>query len=291
MNCLNHPNCAATWQCTACGRAFCDTCVKMLGGHSEHVAVCPACGERCEDALIREESAISEEPSFWEQLPRIVTYPLKEDGLIILIVGAIFFSIADFAARWAIFIGIFVWLFATGYLCRYFLSVISDSAQGKSSPPGWPDFEAGSFLGEAFSALVKFIAPAIVSYAPAVCYYFLGPREADDLLAVLALAGSLHYPMALTAVAVFDELSALNPVAIIRSIFRVPFRYLATCFIFVLLLQLNYLRQKYLIIHVPILGAVLRWFVLLYLWTMTMHLLGMFYHSNRHKLRWTRLTL
>jgi len=286
MKCLNHPDVAAKWRCTACGKAFCETCVKMLGGRSEQVAVCPACGERCEEAVPREEAAISQEPSFWQQVPRIITYPLKEDGFVILIVGAIFFSIADFAARWAILIGILVWLFAMGYLCRYFLSVVSKSAEGSSSPPGWPDFEPGSSLSEGLSALLKFIAPAVLSYAPAACYYLFGPRDMDDLFAVLVLAGSLYYPMALTAVAVFDDLSALNPVAITRSIFRVPFKYVATCLIFMLLLHLNYLRQKYLIIHVPILGALLRWFILLYLWTMTMHLLGMFYYSNRHKLQW-----
>jgi hypothetical protein len=289
MKCSNHPEVDAGWQCVACRKSFCENCIKMIGGRSEQVAVCPVCGEKCEQVTFTqtERGIVSQGPSFWERLPWIVIYPLEKDGLVILIVGAIFFTIADFAARWAFIIGIFVWLFAMGYLCRYFLSVVSESAEGRSSPPGWPDFEPGSSVSAGFSALLKFISPAILSYASAACYYFFGPKKLDDLFGVLVVAGSLYYPMGLTAVAVFDDLSALNPVAIIRSAFRVPLKYVATCIIFMLLLYLNYLRQKHLIIHVPILGALLRWFILLYLWTMAMHLLGMFYYTNRHKLQWT----
>jgi len=293
MKCSNHSDVIARWQCVACRQTFCESCIKMLGGRDAHVAVCPACDERCEQVTATEEPILSQEPSFWESLPRIVIYPLQKDGFVILILGAILFAIAYPVATRLRLLGyrglifaILLGLIITGYLCRYLLSVISDSALGKLSPPTWADFVPGSFVEETLGALFKFVAPAALSYAPAIAYYFFGPKELNNTFAILAAAGSLYFPMGLLAVAFFDDPSALNPIPIIRSMFRVPFRYLVTCIIFMLLLYLIYLGQKHVIIPVVIVGSLIRWFILLYLWTMTLHLLGMFYYTNRHKLRW-----
>ena len=294
MKCVNHSDVEAKWQCVSCGRAFCESCVKTLGGRAEHVAVCPVCGEKCDEIAQTMEAVVSEEASFWERLPRIITYPLQKEGVVILIVGAIFFAIADFVARrfrlvagyYGLIFAIFLGLLISGYLCRYFVSVIYGSANGEASPPTWPDLVVGSFLEQSFDALFKFVAPGALSYAPAAVYYFFGPKELDTTFLILFAAGSLYFPMALTAVAFFDDVTAVNPIPIIRSMFRAPFKYIVTCIVFMGLLYLNYLRQKYLIIPVFAIGSVIRWFILLYLWTMAMHLLGMFYYTNRHKLRW-----
>lgn len=294
MKCANHPEIEATWRCVACGRSFCGSCVKTLAARGISAAICPVCGGKCEDVTLTEEAAVATEPSFWERLPGIVIYPLRKDGLIILIVGAIFFAIADSLTRWTGFFGsyallfsIVIWLVVTGYLCRYFLSVVYSSSTGDSSPPTWPDLEPGSFIGGSLSALFKFIAPAVLSYGAAAAYYFFGPREFDRSFVVLVIAGSLYYPMSLTAVALSDDVAAANPVPVIRSILRVPLEYLATSILFMVLLYLNYLRQIHLVIGVPVIGSLVRWFILLYVWTMAMHLLGMFYYTNRHRLQWT----
>jgi len=240
------------------------------------------------------EAIVSTESSFWHKLPAIFTYPLRKDGASILIAGAVFFTIAEFATRSAasigfyfIFIAAFLWLLIMAYLCRYFLSVVSGSAMGEPSPPTWPALEPGSFIEESLSAFLRFISPAVLSYAAAALYYLFRSQEFDSNFVLLVVAGSLYYPMSLTAVAVFDDVSALHPVPIIRSIFRAPFRYIVTCIVFLALLCLNYFRQIHLVIRVPVLGPIIRWFVLLYLWTTAMHLLGMFYYTNRHRLQWT----
>jgi hypothetical protein len=247
----------------------------MIRSASAYAAVCPVCGEKCIDISQAHEAAVAHEPSFWQRLPEIFTYPFKKDGPIILIAGAIFFAIADFIARHAFFIGILVSLIITGYLLRYYFSVVSDSAEGKPSPPTWPELERGSYISESFDAIFKFIGPAALSFAPAAAYYFFGPKKPDLTLLYLLIAfGCVYCPMGLTAVAVFDDLGALNPIPIVRSMFRAPLEYLATCIIFAFLLLVNYLRQIYLVIPIFAIGPVIRWFILLYLWTVTMHLLG-----------------
>ncbi|MCX8107969.1 MAG: FHA domain-containing protein, partial [Verrucomicrobiae bacterium] len=47
--CLNHPGIEATFKCTQCGRAYCNTCVRelhLVGGKSR--LFCPACSGVCE---------------------------------------------------------------------------------------------------------------------------------------------------------------------------------------------------------------------------------------------------
>jgi hypothetical protein len=302
MKCCNHPDGDGKWQCVACRRVFCENCVKTFGGRAEHVEICPICGEKCEDLSKSEEAVIASETSFWARLPGIVTYPFQRDGPFILLAGAVVFPIAYFFVGFiaafvagligmanpilSFAIGIFILSPLVGYLCRYFLAVVSDSAMGKPSPPTWPEFDVGSLISEGLGAMLKFIGPAALSFAPAALYYLFGPRTLDDLFVLLMVLGCLYYPMGLTAVAVFDDLGALLPGPILRSMSRVPLSYLGTSILFMGLLFLNYLGQKYLVIRVFIIGSVIRWFVLLYLWTATMHLLGMFYYSNRQKLQW-----
>lgn len=287
MKCQDHPGEEAPWRCVACGRRFCAKCVKMFAAAGASIATCPLCGERCEDVTQSEEAIVSREPSFWRRLPGIFAYPLRKDGPFILIAGAVFFALVDVAARWLIF-RIIVWVFAGGYLCRYFLSVIYDSAMGSPTPPTWPEADPSGFLGDCFNALVRFLAPAVVSYAPAVGYLVFGSEAFDRTFALLVIAGSLYYPMCLTAVAFFDAITAMDPVPIICSIFRAPVSYLATCIIYIaILFSLNYVRLVDRVIHVSVLSFLVRWLIVLYLWTMAMHLLGMFYHANRDKLKWS----
>ncbi len=288
MRCLNHPEVEAKWRCVECRRAFCEKCIKMVGARADYAAVCSVCGEKCVDVTESEEAVPSREPSFYQRLPNVVSYPLRGDGAFMLGAGAVFFAIAEFVATAVFLVAILIGVITAGYLCRFFLCVIYDSAMGKPSPPTWPDFDPAGYVSESLDAIMKFISPAIISYGPAVAYYILSRKELDrGSLALLVAAGSFYYPMGLTAVAVFDDLRALNPVAVIRSIFRVPESYLVTCILFIAILCLNYLRGTYLIIPVFAIGSFIRWFVLLYLWTVAMHLLGTFYHANRHRLDWT----
>lgn len=287
MKCRNHPDVEATWRCLACGRSFCERCVKIFAAHGPSIATCPVCGEKCEDITQTEEAIVSREASFWDRLPAIFAYPLRKHGPHILVGGAIFFAIVDLAARLPV-LKIICWLFFGGYLCRYFLSIVYDSATGSTSPPTWPEMDPSAFISDNVKALVRFIAPAVVSYLPAVAYFAFGPRAFDGAFVLLVVVGSIYYPMSLTAVAFFDRVSAVSPVPVIRSISRAPVDYLATCVVFMLVLfSLGYVREVNHVIHVFVLSLLVRWFIVLYLWTMAMHLLGMFYHTNRHKLHWT----
>jgi len=58
MKCRNHPDVEAIWCCVACGRAFCERCVKMFAARGPSIATCPICGERCEDITQTEEAIV-----------------------------------------------------------------------------------------------------------------------------------------------------------------------------------------------------------------------------------------
>jgi hypothetical protein len=289
MKCIDHPDREAKWQCESCGTLFCENCVKMVGMRAVSVAVCPLCGQKCDDLQRIEESLISREPTFWEGLPHVLGYPFLKDGPFILVAGALFFAIAEFMANFTFLIGIIFSILITGYLLRYYASVMYRTARGRPDPPTWPDFDPASLFEESFSTIVKFIAPAIISYAPAVLYLYFGPRAVDAVFFALVALGSLYYPMGL-AIAVIDDRAGLNPVPVIRSILRAPLDYFATSAAFMILAYLNYLREVHLPMRMFVIGACIRWLIVLYFWTVTMHLLGMFSRTHRHRLQWESLS-
>lgn len=285
MQCLNHPDVQARWQCVVCKRTFCPNCIKTVGGYAAQAAVCPVCGEKCVDIIQIEEAVIVEKRSLWQELPSAFTYPLQKEGPYILIAGAIFFAIAEFLATHAMFAGIIFSVLIAGYLCRYFFSVLFKSAMGKPSPPTWPDFDPATLFGESFRAIAKFLGPAIISLAPAALYLYFSRLSFDILFVLLVVLGCLYYPVGLAA-AVIADVTGLNPVPIMRSVLRVPLDYLVTSVVFMVLFFLNYLRETYLLVHVFAVGSLIRWLLLLYFWMMAMRLLGMFYYTNRRKLQW-----
>jgi hypothetical protein len=286
MECLDNLDAEVEWRCSSCRRTFYGNCVKMFGDGNARAAVCPVCSERCDEIITPEQAAATCEPSFWERLPGVFAYPLKKDGPFILVAGAVFFTLAEFVIGISFLMGVALSVFIAGYLCRFYLSVLFKSAQGRPHPPTWPDFDPQGFFSEGVEAICKVVGPAIVSYLPAIAYLLFGPREFNAVFVLLFALGCLYYPMALTAIAITDDFAALNPVLVFRCMLRVPSHYLATAIIFLVLVSLNYLRELYLGIHVFAVGALVSWLILLYFWTMTMHLLGVFYHSNRRKLRW-----
>jgi hypothetical protein len=88
----------------------------------------------------------------------------------------------------------------------------------------------------------------------------------------------------------FDTITALNPVALVWSILRVPGHYIAAAAIFELVLLLHWFVSGALemLIRIPLLPALISSFFYLYLMAVGMRVLGLLYRSCRNDLGWFR---
>ena len=93
--------------------------------------------------------------------------------------------------------------------------------------------------------------------------------------------------MAFLAVAMDDSLLGLNPMLVVPSMLRVPFEYLVTCMMTVLLLVLLGMRSLLTgVLDQPIIGEVLGMFLVLYFAVVEMRLLGLLYYTKKDRLGW-----
>ena len=89
---------------------------------------------------------------------------------------------------------------------------------------------------------LQLAALVILSFGPAIIIGFWRPGTPADTRTAQFVAlgfGALFAPMGMLALAMFDSVAVLNPIALSWSILRVPLHYLvaAACFVAVLLLD------------------------------------------------------
>lgn len=85
-------------------------------------------------------------PSFWNSLAGAFVFPLQGDGLVTLLAGLGFFTVAHYVTFFLGFFPLFGWLIAvvfyvvlTGYFAGYLMAIIERSARGEQDAPPWPD--------------------------------------------------------------------------------------------------------------------------------------------------------
>ncbi len=227
--------------------------------------------------------------AFGVKLARAFVYPFKGSGIALLLVATGCLTVLDFLS------GVpFVWvlqLLFGGYLCAYYISVISSSAAGEEELPNWPDF--ANLWEDILRPMILVIGAIMVSWAPAIIYVradlgglFSGEIIIPPSLVYVFAAWFLVYlPMSLLAISLFDSLKALNPVTIIGAIAKIPLRYLQACVLFFLVYYMNTSLDKYLRV-IPVLGVVIMFFFSFYMTMVAMRILGLIYLANAKKLGW-----
>ena len=100
--------------------------------------------------------------------------------------------------------------------------------------------------------------------------------------------GALFAPMGMLALAMFDTVAVLNPLALTWSILRVPFQYLvaATAFETVFLLYWYAGDALQTLVPVPFLPSLIASFLNLYVISVGMRVLGLLYVSNQNEFGW-----
>jgi hypothetical protein len=302
--CKNHPQHPAEWLCQRCHQLFCVVCAipRTIAGKSMHL--CMACGGQCVPYGLGPMLKPKEVKSFFSEFPKAFAYPVKGNGLAILLAGAFVSTVVSLVESWAsrvIFAGL---IFAViikplywGYFFSYMEDVIRSSAQGDADPPSWPEFSDMS--QDIARPLIQMLALLVVCFGPAwLCGLDAALETAFSpaqqvpvgtalTAAGLGLAGIVYFPMALLAVAMADSCTGLNPLVIIPSIFRVPGQYLVACCIllgaFSALLVGRVSRE---FIPIPVLPTLVSSVICFYLLLVQMRVLGLLYHTSQDRLKW-----
>lgn len=200
-----------------------------------------------------------------------------------LIAGTAFF----FLLGWIPLMGLIV----TGYMFSYAKSIITSTADGRDDLPDWPDF--GDWKDDILMPYLQLLALLVLFFGPAVLLAAWHPGTASQaavaLLAALAF-GAFLAPMGMLALAMFDTFAALNPIALMWSILRVPGPYLAaaTCFLLALALYSFVAGLLEKAIGIPLVSDLISSFLYLYCVAVGVRILGLLYRTRKKELGWFR---
>lgn len=234
---------------------------------------------------------------FYEWLPGVFSYPLRGQGKGILAVAVGWGLLIDLMAFLTGVLGVLgiltalaTLLLAVAYLVyigNYYLKVLDRSARGRTEPPGW--VEPHDFIDAIVPPLRVFAGSAIVSFLPLFAYWFLTWRMGGEGSAavywVLLALGLFYLPMAMLATELLNTVLAASPHIVIPSIVKVIMPYLVVCCIIAGAVGLEELLER-LTAGIPFLGNIFRNAISFYVAVMVMHLLGVLYWTNDHRLQW-----
>jgi FHA domain len=299
--CKFHPHALAKFRCPKCQRTFCDLCVS----HRQGSYFCRSCSVEC-SPLNQAPLLAAPEESFFKQARGAFVYPLKGDGLLLLFLGGFLFLLIDGVVYLATFTVVhFLFLyglvalilltfFATGYLTRYLQNVLVGSARGENEMPDWPDLS--DFSSEVTTPFYQMLGLVVSCFAPAILlaiYAIFAPQGGPWLgwaTTASIIFGAAYFPMAFTAVAMFDSVAAVNPLLIVPSILKIPKEYALTIVLFGIVFVLRWLAVRVLpeLLGIPyILPAIIGNFFGLYLLVVLMRILGLLYRTKKDELCWS----
>jgi hypothetical protein len=224
--------------------------------------------------------------TFTSLLFKSFVYPLKGMGLATILAGAVTYALLDLLKRYGFgFIGfaaVATGLFATGYLCAFMQSIVTTSASGDDGIPMWPD------LSDVFADIIipffQFATIFVACFLPGIILAATGYEGWSVVAFVLGIFGA---PMAILAVCVSESVMGLNPLVLIPSIFKVFGTYCVTFFMMGLIFGV-YMVSNILAEFIPnkIIAIFLINLVALYFMIVEMRILGILYHTRKHKFNW-----
>jgi hypothetical protein len=231
--------------------------------------------------------------TFRQQLMSAFTYPATGRGPWLLLgwfVAYAFLSFLGFVLSIVPFAGLIlvpvVALMIATFIC-YLTKIIGETARGEDAPPDWPDITC--LWEQLLRPLLLMVAAGAVSFGPiGLCnvarfHEVAIPPVVDWSLLMLGLA---YFPMALLAVALYESIAGLNPILVVRSIFRVGPSYFTALLIMAWIYFLGWLSMIYVLPYVPMFGGVLSGGVLMYMLMAEMRILGLIYRYHEDRIDW-----
>jgi hypothetical protein len=224
------------------------------------------------------------------------SYPVKKDGVILLVCGTVVFAFLNGAlgvlstvVKYFGVLGISFWLgfslcviMSVGYLFAFMQNIVQSSSHGEEKMPDWP--EISGFWDDLVIPFFRFGFIWVLCLGPGIVVMLLASPTAG---VPLLLLGLFCLPMAILTVCLADSIAGLNPIVIFSSIGKVLLPYLTICGIFLVIIALMHGSQMLLeLTGIPILPTVISTFISLYGITVEMRLLGLLYYTNKARLAW-----
>jgi hypothetical protein len=246
------------------------------------------CSSKAENLKATQIEKQRREKSFGAEAIAAWKYPLRGDGLVILIAGTIFLALSNIFQRVTFLFSGLAFVATTGYLLAYSQKIITSTANGEDDPPTWPDLS--DFSQDILTPFFQAIGMFVLYLLPWFCSLWLLPAGepvqwiVSGLLLLLAL---FLMPMAWLAVSMHDTIGALSPHLVFPSILRIPLSYLAVSLELIVLIAVNTavswgLDQ----LNIPVVPWLAGSFLGLYFFMVIARLLGVLYYTNREKLGW-----
>lgn len=298
QECYAHPQARPTFECTQCQRYLCPACVResSVRGSIQPIRMCGACGGLAKPL----EARVTWRP-FYRDMGQVLTAPLK--GHALLYFGILsFLQVLKIPAAFGWMWGLAAVFILTVFQTSFYLHLIQQVANGSYEFPEWP--ESSNFV-DMMVAVLKVIFVSLVSLIPAIAVavvtgvgalgLLLGGAGGRDLSAlgpvaaaflVLGLFYLLYLPMCITIVAVFDTvLPALNPVLILRIIFRIGPPWAAAVAVLAAMTVWDAALSSFLL-PIPVLGKVLAAPISVYCSLVSCYVLGRVVYENEEKIGW-----
>jgi len=295
--CRYHPKSPARWLCPQCSQLYCDLCVGTRKGTDGTGYFCRPCGVQCSPVGLEIHATAAIPGSFFSLLPGAFSYPFEHGGAMILFCGTIFLGLVDFlsgASRvGGIFLavrGLLLHIIFLGYLFAYMQNVIQSTARGDENEPELPDIT--NFVEDLLIPCLQLLATVLLSFGPFIGVLIWSANGGEGLAAMAILPaiilGCLYFPMGFLAVAMFDTVTALNPMLIVPSIIKVPLQYLTACLLLGVVFAVRWAGNVLLpmVIPVIIVPDIISSFIGLYFLTVQCRILGLLYFTNKPLLGW-----
>lgn len=284
--CKFHPKSPASYLCNKCNRTFCELCVTARNVGAKVIKTCRSCGVECVPVHFERPPA----KSFYAGIPGAFGYPFKGAGIIILICATVAFSAMNYT-------GILIKIALYGFVFLFMQNILHTTTSDEEEPLGFPD--PSSLWGAAFQLLGTVVASFWLPIALVVARFYDMPIPVEAIIAGVIL-GAFYFPMALLSVAMKDSVMAGNPLIVIPAMMKAPVPYLVTA---VLMLSVFGVRKlggmmsgsaggismmtKDMSVFFISVGIQAIWALIsVYLLTVTMRILGLFYNSAKDKLGW-----
>jgi len=169
----------------------------------------------------------------------------------------------------------------------HFIRVIKSAGEGNDLAFNWRELTdvQNAIVAPAF----KFLLIAFWSFLPVELYLALSVKNqgAPTPLALmfLLLFSFIYFPMALLMmISTNKTMPSLLPSNVLEPIFKTFKKYISFLLFFWTIMLLPLIAL--LLWPIPFIGPLASSFILLYLWTCGMHLLGSFYRKEKERLNW-----
>lgn len=225
---------------------------------------------------------------FWQNIGAVARYPFTKQGSIVMLVGAALFAFINIIPLVGPFICLF---FVYPYIIAYMLRIIRTTANGQKGLPDWPEFS--DWWETIIRPCLQVIVVTAVSFAPAILALIIALFSSTNLgssllFFILIFVGTLYYPMALIAVAVYDNaFVAFNFPQLLASIWKIKKSYFLSLLTLWLFAFVGIVVSTFLVpISIPIIGPFISWVVTIYFAIVQMVIIGNVYYINKATLRW-----